>query len=148
MTAKEYLRSIRKTNTQCDRELDRLREYRERAGYGTGKKEAGRISGTNQRSRVEENVCALVDLERRLCRERRIEMIEDDLADRREEAEAIIRLIPRLQFRELLYLYYIEGLTWDQVANVMKRNMRQVFRFHGYALQAFELAQKEISKES
>lgn len=138
MTAKEYLRSIRKTNAQYSRELDRLREYRERAGYGTGRKEAIRISGTNLRSRVEDNVCAMVDLERRLRRERRIEMIEDDQAERREEAEAIIARIPRPQFRELLCLYYIEGRTWDEVASVMRRSLRQTFYLHGYALQAFE----------
>lgn len=144
MTAKEFLRSIRRTNIQSDREIERLREYRERAGYGTGKKEAGRISGTSQRSRVEDNVCRLVDLERRICRERRIEMIEDDQADRREEAEHIIARIPRAQFAELLYLYYIESRTWDEVASVLKRSLRQTFYIHGDALQAFEKARKEI----
>ena len=144
MTAKEFLRSIRKTNIQSDREIERLRDYRERAGYGTGKKEAGRISGTSQRSRVEDNVCRLVDLERRICRERRIEMIEDDQADRREEAEHIIARIPRAQFAELLYMYYIESRTWDEVASVLKRSLRQTFYIHGDALQAFEKARKEI----
>ena len=63
MMAKEFLHLVRASEEQAEPEMERLRTLIDRAGYGTGQKEAQRVSGTSQRSRVECNVCAKVDLE-------------------------------------------------------------------------------------
>lgn len=138
MTAKEYLQSVRQADSEADRQISILERYREAAGYGTGKHEATRISGTSQRSRVEDNVCALVDYEREHCLMDLADEAVDLYVDRREEAASIIRRIPREQYREVLYRYYIDGLTWRQVADQMGVSMRTVYRLHGWALLVFD----------
>lgn len=138
MTAKEYLQSVRQADTDADRQIARLEAYREAAAYGTGRREATRISGTGQRSRVEDNVCALVDYEREhrlmVCANQAV----DICSDRRIEAAAIIRRMPRERYREVLYRYYIDGLTWRKVAEQMGVSLRTAHRLHGWALTVFE----------
>lgn len=151
MTAKEYLRSVRVANEQVSRAVRRLEIYREKAGYGTGSKEAERISGTSQRSRVEDNVCKMVDLERKLEAERRLMTDANEAVhlyvDRREEAKALIRRMPQERFREVLWRYYIDGLTWGQVFEQMGIKARSHgFRLHGWALLAFEKFYKRLDR--
>lgn len=138
MTAKEYLQSVRRANTDADGHINRLEHYREAAGYGTGKREASRISGTSQRSRVEDNVCAMIDYEREHQLMGRANDAVDEFIDRRKTACDIIALIPRERYREVLYRYYIDGLTWRQVAEQMGIGIRRVYKLHGWALVIFD----------
>jgi len=45
--------------------------------------------------------------------------------------------------REVLELYYIDGYKWEQVAERMGLDERQVFRLHGRALQRIEVPEGE-----
>lgn len=130
MTAKEFLRSVRKDES---RYISRCEMLRDMAGYGCGAKEAERISGDPARSRVEENVCKLIDLER----EEKARSGTCDM-DRREQAIELIKQIPREIYREALYNYYIDNMSWKQVASTIGRTEKQVYQIHGYALQIFE----------
>ena len=145
MTAKEFLQSVRRANTDADRQISRLEHYREAAGYGTGKREATRISGTSQRSRVEDNVCAMIDYEREHQLMGRANDAVDEFIDRRKTACDIIALIPRERYREVLYRYYIDGLTWSQVAEQMGDSLRTIYRLHGWALVVFERVMKKVA---
>ena len=138
MTAKEYLQSVRKADSKADRQIARLEAFREAAAYGTGRWEATRISGTPQRSRVEDNVCAMIDYEREHCLMLRANQAVDQYTDRRDQAAAIIRCIPRQEYREVLYRYYIDGLTWRQVAEQMGIGVATAHRLHGWALVVFD----------
>lgn len=142
MTAKEYLRSVRLLNDAASAEIRKLEAYREKATYGTGTKEAERISGTSQRSRVEDNICKAIDLETRLRKECRLmddaNAAVDLYVDRRDEAKALIRKMPQERFREILWRYYIDGLTWGQLSEQMRLSRRFLFRLHGWALLAFD----------
>lgn len=149
MTAKEFLRGIRIANDNVNSAIRRLEIYREKAMYGTGSKEAERISGTSQRSRVEENVCKMVDLERKIENELRLmdeaNAATDIYVDRKEQAKEIIRQIPQESFREVLWRYYIDGLSWGQVADQMRVGRRWLFRLHGWALVEFSKIMKKTS---
>jgi hypothetical protein len=150
VTAKEFLQSVRQARGSIGPEIERLEELRERAGYGTGRKEATRISGTPQRSRVEDNICALVDYEAKLNKER-VQTEKPDMLDyawRRAQAIDIIKRIPRQQYAEVLYLYYLEGLSWGEVASVIKRSIRHTHRLHGWALVIFERLWLDMSLEN
>ena len=63
----------------------------------------------------------------------KVEVLTAELA---EIEEAIDTLRPRE--RQLLRLYYVEGMTWEQVAVVMGYSWRQVHRIHGEALRQLE----------
>jgi len=152
MTAKEFLRSVRVANDNANSAIRRLEMYREKATYGTGSKEAERISGTGQRSRVEENVCKMIDLERKLEIEHRLmddaNIATDIFVDRKRQAEEMIRQIPQESFREVLWRYYIDGLSWGQVADQMRVGRRWLFRLHGWALVEFSKIMKKHPESS
>ena len=142
--AKDFLRLVRLAEERAEPEMERLRTMIDRAGYGTGQKEAQRISGSSQRSRVECNVCAKIDLENEILKAGPKHKLTEgreailNYAQLRYEAMAVIRLIPRPIYAEVLYLYYIEALTWEEVARTVKRSLRSTFRVHGYALEVFD----------
>jgi DNA-directed RNA polymerase specialized sigma subunit len=45
-----------------------------------------------------------------------------------------IDAVEEARLREVLELYYIDGFTWEQVAQRMELDPRWVFRLHGKAL--------------
>lgn len=128
MTAKEFLRRAR----EVDRRVD---EAQERVDRLRAKLEAGRMSSVTGMPRGggadwTETVDRLIELERVVNAETR-ELVRWKLA-----AIAAIRAVavdePRLA--ALLELYYIDGITWDKVAQRMKLDIRWVYRLHGKAL--------------
>ena len=60
--------------------------------------------------------------------ERHVETLTD------ERLGAAIRAVEDDRLSEVLELYYIDGFTWDQVAERMGLDKRWVFRLHGRAL--------------
>ena len=126
MTAKEFLRQARTIERRIDEATERVERLR-------AKLEAGRMSkitGMPRGGAEDWTMTAdrLIDLERRVnakIREMvRVKQSAMDVIDRVEEA----------RLREVLELYYIDGFTWDQVAQRMGLDLRWVFRLHGRAL--------------
>jgi len=126
MTAKEFLRQVR----QADRRIDEATERVERI---RAKLEAGRMSSVTGMPRGggkdwTVTADALIELERGvnarirdMCRLKRLAMEAIDQVD-------------EARLREVLELYYLDGMTWEQVAERMGLDLRWVFRLHGRAL--------------
>ena len=126
MTAKEFLRRVRTADRRIDEATERVERIR-------AKLEAGRMSSVTGMPRgggKDWTVTAdsLIELERGvnarirdMCRLKRLAM---EAIDQVEEA----------RLREVLELYYIDGMTWEQVAERMGLDLRWVFRLHGRAL--------------
>ena len=126
MTAKEFLRQARTVDRRIDEATERVERLR-------AKLEAGRMSsiiGMPRGGASDWTATAdrLIELEkdvnariRDMCRLKRLAM---EAIDRVEEA----------RLREVLELYYIDCLTWGQVAQKMGMNLRWVYRLHGRAL--------------
>ena len=70
----------------------------------------------------------LIELERVLNDQTR-ELVRWKLA-----AVDAIRAVDEPRLAALLELYYIDGFTWEQVAQRMKLDIRWVYRLHGRAL--------------
>ena len=126
MTPKMYLRGARTINRQLgelDERIERLR----------AKVEAGRMSSITGMPRGGDSdwtktVDRLIELERYYnARER-------ELVDRKMAIHAVIDQVDDARMRELLELRYIDGMTWEAVAERMGYSTRQVTRLHGYAL--------------
>jgi DNA-directed RNA polymerase specialized sigma24 family protein len=126
MTAKEFLRRAR----EVDR---RVEEAQERAERLRAKLEAGRMSSVTGMPRGggadwTETADRLIELER-VVNARTRELVRWKLA----AIDAILAVEePRLS--EVLELYYIDGLTWDQVAQRMGITERWALILHGRAL--------------
>lgn len=130
MTAKQFLQEVRQMDRRIDARQERLDRIRARL-------EAGRMSSVTGmprggRSDWADTADRLIDLEQRvnstireMCRWKRL-------------AQAAIDRIDDSRLRDVLEYYYIDGMTWEQVAEAMGySDPRFVFRLHGRALQAF-----------
>jgi DNA-directed RNA polymerase specialized sigma24 family protein len=93
--------------------------------------------GNNPGSALENSVIRLSTL-----RDQYKQKVETIAAELDEIEKAIAELQPRE--RQLIRLYYVEGLTWEQVAVVMGYSWRQVHRIHGDALRQLEKQEKEM----
>ena len=126
MTAKEFLRRAR----DVDRRVD---EAQERAERIRAKLESGRMSSLTGMPRGggadwTETADRLIELER-VVNARTRELVRWKLA-----AIDAIRSVEEPRLAEVLELYYIDGLKWEDVAQRMGLDVRWVYRLHGRAL--------------
>jgi HAMP domain-containing protein len=139
MTAKEFLRQARDADRRIDEAMERLERTRARLEAGrmsnlTGMPRGGAVDWTKTADRVielEKRVNARI---REMVRQKQAAM---DAIDRVEEA----------RLREVLELYYLDGFTWEQVAEQMQLDQRWVYRLHGKALQRI-VVPKDLTIES
>ena len=137
MTAKEFLRRAR----DVDRRVD---EAQERVDRLRAKLEAGRLSRVTGMPRGggadwTETADRLIELER-VVNARTREWVRWKL-----DAIDAIRSVGEPRLAEVLELYYIDGLTWEQVAQRMGLDQRWVYRLHGRALMCVKVPE-EVNK--
>lgn len=139
MTAKEFLRSLRKTEIEIRAlrmQIDKLR------GEAQGVKAmtlSDMPKGGKSRG-ADDAIADIVDLQA-LCAEK-----IDALVRERSMASRIIMQIERSELRTVLTLYYFDGMSWDEVAAEMFYSVRQVLRLHGEALVEFESKMRHVTK--
>lgn len=126
MTAKEFLRQIRTVDRRIEETAERLQRIRARLESGrmsnlTGMPRGGGVDWTEAADRV-------IELERRL---------QAQISEMCRQKQAAIEAIDRVEearLRELLELYYLDGYTWEQVAERMDISDRWALSLHGRAL--------------
>ena len=126
MTAKEFLRRAREVDRRVDEATERAERLRARL-------EAGRMSSVTGMPRGggadwTETADRLIELER-VVNARTREWVRWKL-----DAIDAIRAVEEPRLAEVLELYYIDGFTWEQVAQRMGLDVRWVYRLHGKAL--------------
>ena len=126
MTAKEFLRQARDIDRRIDHAAERVERLRARLEAGrmsriTGMPRGGGSDWTETADRLIELEQAVNARVRDMCRIKR-------------QAIAAIDAVEDARYRELLELYYIDGKTWEQVAEAMGIDTRRVYRLHGKAL--------------
>ena len=130
MTAKEFLRRARNVDRRVDEATERVERLRARLEAGR----MSRITGMPRGGSEDWTATAdkLIELEKRVNARIR------DLCALKHAAMDAINAIngkDEARLREVLELYYIDGYSWETVANVMDLDPRWVFRLHGRALQ-------------
>ena len=139
MTAKEYLRQLQRRDARINALIERQQRYRELASRRTAvyrNAPGGGGGGTRRVSSVEEYAVKIVDLEREI--DRRI----DEYADLTREIEAAIARIPDGRYRDVLRFRYVNGWSWEKIAEEMRYDRRWVYRIHGRALNMIEVPKK------
>ena len=126
MTAKEFLRRARDIDRRVDEATERVERLRARL-------EAGRMSSVTGMPRGgakdwTETADRLIELER-VVNQRTRELVRWKLA-----AIDAIRAVEEPRLAEVLELYYINGFTWEQVAQRMGITERWIQSLHGRAL--------------
>ena len=127
MTAKEYLRQYKLMTARIrnrEHDLAELREERESISINLD----GMPHGTRLSDKTARLAAQLADAEEEI-----IELRSEAWSIRME----IVRTLNRIQtpeYNTLLYLRYIEGKTWEQIAVEMHYTFRHTTRLHGDAL--------------
>ena len=127
MTAKEYLRQYKLMTARIrnrEHDLAELREERESISINLD----GMPHGTSLSDKTARLAAQLADAEEEI-----IELRSEAWSIRME----IVRTLNKIQtpeYNTLLYLRYIEGKTWEQIAVEMHYTFRHTTRLHGDAL--------------
>lgn len=129
---KEKLRAYRDMKRERDHLLDKIEEIECILYAPRTQKLDGMPRGGNQdNDRVDDLITRQTELLNKY------KALERDLSKAILEVEdAISSLSPRE--RDLMRLYYIDGLTWEMVAVEMHYTWRHVHRIHGDALEALK----------
>lgn len=126
MTAKEFLRRARSVDRRVDEAQERVERLRARLESGRMSSVTGMPRGGG--SDWTETADRLIELEQ-VVNQRTRELVRWKLA-----AIDAIRGVEESREAEVLELYYIDALTWEQVAQRMALDLRWVYRLHGRAL--------------
>lgn len=127
MTAKEYLKLFRAYTEkirQLENDLKTLEAERDNIRIlADGMPSTGKIS-----KRVEMIAVKIVDLQERTMEERA------KYLEKRAEVRQVILMVPDDRQSRVLDLRYIQGKSWEEIADIMGFGERQIYRFHGYGL--------------
>lgn len=126
MTAKEYLKQGHTVARDVRFKRERIARLRDMAEHSTSFHTAGRVSGTPQRSKMENCIVQIDELEREI----------DAAVGLLGEIRAAIGRVENPAYRNVLELRYIDGMTWEQIADRMHYSDRWVKVLHGRALVA------------
>jgi len=137
MNAKEYLSQVFRLDRKINNKLRHTVSLREMATRGTGSIHAQRVSGTDKHSVMENAVTRLVDLEHE------INTDIDKLVALKLELAVFISQVDNQVCKMLLELRYLEGSTWEEVAEQIGYDLRSVYWLHGKTLQELELRLKK-----
>lgn len=128
MTAKEYLTQLREVKRQQRILQEEIDELTIKAGYGTGRRMARNISGTDRRCRMEDAVLRKMEL---------LDKLEESLAEQDELERAIVRSInevPDKVYQSVLLMRYVRCYRWEQIAEEMDYSLDNIYKLHGKAL--------------
>ena len=134
MTAKEFLRQARDIDRRIDHAAERVERLRARLEAGRMSRITGMPRGGG--SDWTETADRLIELEQAVNARVR------DMCQIKRQAIAAIDAVDDARYRELLELYYIDGKTWEQVAERMGYDRRWVTRLHGMALQKVKVPEE------
>lgn len=132
MTAKEYLKSIKKADAIINEKLkerDQLQGMRYRI---TQTLKPVMVSGGGPHGGFTDASDRLIDLEREIDRE------VDRFVDMKREADALLRQLDNEQHYKVLKRHYILFESLEKIAGDMNYTYRWICILHGRALQCFQ----------
>lgn len=130
MDVKEWLRQLPQIELRIRSKEAQVRKYRVMATRATSSVEATRVSGSSNRSRVEDAVVRICDLDADVQKEL------EELRVYRRDAMAVIMQIPDVRQRAVLEMHYVTGWSLRRIADEMHYQERWVQVLHGLALNA------------
>ena len=124
MITKQQLKSIPHLDARINSKLNQARELRERALCVQSS------NTTTDRVQSSRHPDPMVLVDKLVDAEAAINADIDELISLRAEAAAVFGSLPERD-KTLMELRYLEGLTWEKVAERMSYSTRQVLRIHG-----------------
>ena len=128
MTAKQYLRQVRRLDDIVNAKLEQVTELRSLATKMTSTPRLDAVQSSGEQDKISAVVAKIVDLEHDINR------TVDELIDLKAEAIVMIDSIPNDDYRLLLTLRYLNFKTWEQIAVDMNYSYQWVHVLHSRAL--------------
>lgn len=139
MTAKEYLKQIRKANIMIDYKQRQLDELRELCTSITSPINSDKVQTSGVSDKIGDTVSKIIDLQNI------INSDIDRLVDLKQEIMAVIDKLDAT-YLQLIYLRYFEFRTWEQIACEMNYSCPWIWKLHGEALQKVSEILQQDSK--
>lgn len=130
MTAKDYLKDIRKLDLEIQTLQEQISLLRENA-EGLRAMELSDMPKGGKGKDLSDYVAEIADLQM-VCVQHVSELIM-----KKQEAIERIMSIDGSELRNVLLLRYIQCKEWDEIADMLQYNLRTIFRLHGEALKEF-----------
>lgn len=138
MKAKNYLQKLQSLDLHINAKIEQKEHYMDLACRATSRLSAVNYGGTSHRSKVEDNVCKMIDIEREIDRE------IDRLVNLRRKVLQILENLEDERFRQILEYRYLNYWSWEKMAGELNYDLSWLHRLHKKALDAFE---EELKKE-
>lgn len=135
MTAKEWLRPLPHLNSAIDAKLESYEILFTRCTKVNKQLQEIRVQTSRDLSRQEEDMARMAQISAEI----------DEMRSLQEEAREIINSLGDSLFIALLTHRYINGRSWNYVAEAIGYSLQHTFRIHGRAL--YELGKKMRVKE-
>ena len=135
MSARAFMERVSSAQRRIVHMEEMASRYRDMAMRSTGSMQAVRVGGTPARSKVEDGMCAFMDI----CKD--IEEEARALREMMRETHTVLSRLTDGAEREVLELRYLSGLNWMDVARRMCYDERTVRRIH---VRALEHVQREM----
>ena len=130
MTAKDYLKDIRKLDLEIQTLQEQISLLRKNA-EGLRAMELSDMPKGGKGKDLSDYVAEIADLQM-VCVQHVSELIM-----KKQEAIERIMSIDGSELRNVLLLRYIQCKEWDEIADKLQYNLRTIFRLHGEALKEF-----------
>lgn len=132
MKSKEFLRQIRKSAGLIESLKAQYEQLQLDAMFKSSGNDSPKVSSSGSGDRMAEKAIKAVELKDTV-----VQMMNDATAKKLEALETI-KLMSDIRQQELLIDYYVNNLSWQEVADKMGYDVRWIYVLHGKALQEFE----------
>lgn len=138
MTVKEQLQELRRLDVEINNKIKELEELRQRSvGVGSFDYSKDRVVTSPSGDAMSNMVSKIIVLDEQIN-----EMI-DNYVDKKEKAKLVIKCLHNEKELRVLYLRYIIGLSWRQVAEEMDISHGYMYKLHNRALYNVETIYRE-----
>ena len=131
MQVKEFLNKIRHIDMMIDCKCNQIRGLRDRL-TSISSPMGERVQGTKDPDKFTDPVSKIIELEQEINED------IDNLVDLKRVARRMIEQLSDDAEKLVLYKYYFENKTFEQVSVEMKYSWRRIHQIHGDALKKLE----------
>lgn len=137
MTAKEYLMQVRNTDNLINAKLREFEELRKQIESLQSVQFGEKVKSSQTGDSMQKTIEKIIDMQNEINAE------VDKLVDLKSKIRAEINQLLDNRYITVLTDYFINCMTFDEIANEEKYSRRQISRLYGNALQSF---QKDVLK--
>ena len=136
MKSKDYLKQLEKLDTMIQNKLIERAQWKAIALSVTSYSDGERVQSSGSQQKMADAVDRCVDMELE------IDSLVDRLVDLKREITQIIEQLNTAEY-DVLHKLYIQGMTFDEVAQLKDKSKSWVTTVHGRALKNMDCLLKE-----